>query len=249
MEKKDCSIFRTEAAGTDETGANPRRLYLLGDSVMKGVVYNGLPDGKWKYTVFRDDGFEPLRKNGVEIINRSRMGATVKYASENLQRLLPGGAAEGASVVLEFGGNDSDFNWKSVSDSPEAEHSPNTLPDEFVESYKACVSSLRGMGADVAIATLPPIDADRYFGHISRGLSEENILRWLGDRSMLYRWHEFYNSLVLRIAGECRCGVIDLRSRFLLSHEYRELISGDGIHPTEAGHLLARRAVCEYVNA
>jgi hypothetical protein len=83
-----------------------------------------------------------------------------------------------------------------------------------------------------------PIDADRYMQTISSKNSYESILSWLGDASMLYRFQEHYNRIVEKLAFEMGCPMIDLRGEFLLSHDYKTLISADGIHPTEAGHDL-----------
>ena len=83
---------------------------------------------------------------------------------------------------------------------------------------------------------------------ISRSNSYDNILSWLGDPSMLYRFQEHYNRIVERLAAEVGCPMIDLRGAFLLSHDYKALISADGIHPTEAGHDLIEKSLREFLS-
>lgn len=215
------------------------KLYLIGDSVMKGVMLLSQPQ---KYKIYSEGGFSSLESRGVEIANRSRMGATVIYGKETLERTLKD-TPEGAAVIFEYGGNDCDFNWKAISENPDAQHLPNTPAELFCETYRECIVKAREHGVRVAVTNLIPLDAEKYLEWISRGLNKENILRWLGDASMLYRWHEFYNKLVEDIAQKEGCPLIDLRREFLLSHRYSELICDDGIHPTGEGHRLIRSVI------
>ena len=187
------------------------KLYLIGDSVMKGVM---LLSAQPKYKIYSDSGFSGLESQGVEITNRSRMGATVIYGKDTLERTLRD-TPEGSAVIFEYGGNDCDFNWKAISDAPEAEHQPNTPNELFKSTYRDCIRMARERGMHVAVTNLIPLDADKYLDWISRGLNRENILRWLGDASMLYRWHEFYSKTVEDLAREEGCPLIDLRGEFL----------------------------------
>ncbi len=215
------------------------KLYLIGDSVMKGVTLLSQPQ---KYKICNEVGFGGLESRGVEVANRSRMGATVIYGRDTLERTLKN-TPEGSAVIFEYGGNDCDFRWSEISADPDGDHLPNTPADVFEKTYRECIRTAREHGMRVAVTNLVPLDADKYLDWICRGLSRENILRWLGDTSMLYRWHEFYNKLVEKIAREEDCPLIDLRSEFLLSHRYRELICDDGIHPTDEGHRLIRSII------
>jgi len=43
------------------------------------------------------------------------------------------------------------------------------------------------------------------------------------------------------------CGLIDIRSPFLLSHNYANLLSDDGIHPTIEGHRVIDELITEAV--
>ena len=98
-------------------------------------------------------------------------------------------------------------------------------------------------GARVAMTSLPPLEQERYFSFITRGLSAENILHWLGDTDHLYRWQEYYNSMVAQLSRAFGCRLVDLRAEFLKSRVFPTLIGADGIHPTQAGHDLIHRTV------
>ena len=84
---------------------------------------------------------------------------------------------------------------------------------------------------------------------ISRGLDYDVILNWLGDKSMLYRWHENYNRLVEKIADKFNISLVDVRGAFLTAHNFKTLISADGIHPTEDGHSLINKTITNAVLA
>ena len=83
---------------------------------------------------------------------------------------------------------------------------------------------------------LPPLEPEHYFNWVSRGLSKENILHWLGDVAKIYRWQEAYNNAAEWIAHQNNCAVLDVRERFLVSKNYSSHFCEDGIHPNEKGH-------------
>lgn len=214
----------------------PQRIEIFGDSILKGVIYQSEIG---RYKLFGGTLESRMSDAGITLRRNCRMGSTIDGGLERLsRRLQTEGDLAGATVLLEFGGNDSDHDWKSVSDDPDGEHFPKLSIERFADAYSEAVDMIRAHGGEAAAATLIPIDAEKYLDFISRGLSRENILRWLGDVSMLYRWHEEYNRTVEAIAEKKECPVVDLRSTFLLSHRFSSLICDDGIHPTAAGHKL-----------
>lgn len=221
-----------------------KKLIILGDSILEGVT---LSDKTERYRLCIPD-YESLAKEGVEVKNFCKMGATIGYGERVLKEELKGGG-EDCIVLFEYGGNDCDYRWSEISENPKGRHLCRTLPTEFEKVYGACVQYARSKGAKVLISNLPPLDSERYMNWISRGLNYDVILGWLGDKSMLYRWHETYNRLVERVAEKFNIALVDLRGAFLTSHNFKRLISGDGIHPTEDGHSLIRRKVTDAVLA
>lgn len=215
-----------------------KQIFIFGDSIVKGVTYSTEAD-KYKLVSGR---FSTLASRGWEVKNCALVGATVEEGIRMLRRKLVD-TADNTTVLLEFGGNDCDYRWADISADPTAVHQPKTPLENFTRLYGELVSCARDKGASVYICNLVPLDADKYMKYISRGLNYDTILGWLGDASMLYRWHEFYSRTTEKLAKDLSCPLIDLRQPFLMSHQYRNLLSGDGIHPTSAGHELIEETV------
>ena len=154
------------------------------------------------------------------------------------------GTCDGDTTVLFcFGGNDCDYDWKAISEDPDGEHLPHTPSEKFIDQYCTAIRKAQSAGARVAMTSLPPLEQERYFSFITRGLSAENILHWLGDTDHLYRWQEYYNSMVAQLSRAFGCRLVDLRTEFLKSRVFPTLIGADGIHPTQAGHDLIHHTV------
>ena len=215
-----------------------KQILIFGDTILKGVTYSA-EAGRHKLL---PGHFAGLKDMGYEVKNCSIMGATVEEGITMLRRRLTDPASDTA-VLLEYGGNDCDYRWADISADPTAAHMPKTPLDSFTARYGELVSYAREKGASVYICNLVPLDAEKYMHWISRGLDYDTILGWLGDASMLYRWHETYSRTTEKLAEKLACPLIDLRLPFLMSHRYRDLLSGDGIHPTQAGHALIEETI------
>lgn len=208
---------------------------LFGDSVSKGVVFDSVLK---RYTLLRDSFVNRITKSFPVIVrNYSKFGCTVTKGMELLRRHKDE-LSRYDYTVLEFGGNDCDYNWKEISENPEQEHQPKTPIRLFEQQYSQLVEQVKKSGSRPVLLTLPPIDAKRYFSWISRGLNAGAILKWLNDIEHIYRWHERYNLAVCRIAQESGVPLIDISSAFLEKHNYQALLCEDGIHPNESGHRL-----------
>ena len=174
--------------------------------------------------------------------NNAKMGATIDAGLKQLDRKL--GTCDGDTTVLFcFGGNDCDYDWKAISEDPDGEHLPHTPSEKFIDQYCTAIRKAQSAGARVAMTSLPPLEQERYFSFITRGLSAENILHWLGDTDHLYRWQEYYNAMVAQLSRAFGCRLVDLRAEFLKSRVFPTLIGADGIHPTQAGHDLIHHTV------
>jgi lysophospholipase L1-like esterase len=221
-----------------------KKLVIYGDSILRGITYSEQM-GRHKLCAGYD--LKTISDIGYEVKNRARMGATIVRGMDILESTLDE-CGENAVVLFEFGGNDCDHDWHAVSEHPNETNLPRIDEKTFVSCYKDAIAKARASGATVVMANMIPIDAERYMQTISRSNSYDNILSWLGDPSMLYRFQEHYNRIVERLAAEVGCPMIDLRGAFLLSHDYKALISADGIHPTEAGHDLIEKSLREFLS-
>lgn len=215
---------------------------VWGDSVMKGVIYD---ERRGKYALLPENGADRAsRKLGLTLFNRSRMGCTVTKGLSLLKKDLQHAQTGCDAALIEFGGNDCDYDWEQVALAPDAEHQPKTPLPQFVASLREMIQLVRQKGMEPVLMTLPPIHAQRYFDFFTRtGLSGENILHWLGDVQHIYRWHERYSLAVSRVAQECGCPLADVRDAFLAERDYGDLLCADGIHPNAKGHALIERAL------
>ena len=207
-------------------------MQIFGDSIMKGVWYDG---DAGRYRLVRDR-FAALEEYTVE--NRAVMGMTVVGGWEAMQKRLQ-----------EFGGNDCDYNWQEIADDPTGSHHPHTDRDVFVSQYAQLVEYAQDQGAAVFLCNLVPLDAQRYMDWITRACDRNAVLSWLGDASMLYRWQEYYNRAVEELAYRYDCPMIDVRSAFLSSHRYPQLLCADGIHPSPAGHAMIDTLIADRIHA
>ena len=107
----------------------------------------------------------------------------------------------------------------------------------------------RDCGAEPAVTSIVPLEAERYWRVISNGLDGARIMQWLGDVHHLYRWQEYYNDLACSTAKAMGCRVIDVRSPFLRQPRFPTLMSDDGIHPSEQGHALLHQVLADALRA
>lgn len=208
------------------------KIEIFGDSVMRGVINN---NGHLKLR--RSSLSDRLNNEQYLIRNNAQLGATVIKGFTKLSMRINDLDSD-SIAILGFGGNDCDHDWAAISSNTGGQHFPNvTLPD-FISRYTEMIRMIKATGAVVAVCNLIPIDAQKYFQWISRLGSGDAILSWLGDISMLYRWHESYNRAVEAIASAEKCIFLNLREAFLPRHDFKELLSCDGIHPTEHGYRI-----------
>jgi len=218
------------------------KIQVYGDSLMKAIVV----DDNYKYRPLEKRLIAQLQEDtGTEIINRARFGCTSQKGQTVLQRDLEKGL-DCTHALLEFGGNDCDFNWPEVAAAPDGEHQPHTPLQQFLDTMTCMVKSLLSVGVKPVLMTLPPLNAQRYLDFIGRNGSDTGrILHWLGDVQMIYRYQEMYSGAIVRLAGKLNLPLIDVRSRFLERRDYGNLIARDGIHLTEAGYGL----ICDQCRA
>lgn len=218
---------------------------IYGDSIMKGAT----PEGGNRYRSVLQQFLPKLaEKYGLCVTNRARFGSTVDRGYALLQKDLNEQVAPYRFALVEYGGNDCDFDWEAVANAPEAEHKPRTTIAEFLRTLEAMADKLIQKGIKPLFMTLPPIDSERYLSFICReGLDRANIVKWLGEVQMIYRFQELYSSSVLKMALTKGLSLVDVRAYFLDKHNYASLISEDGIHPSEEGYALIHTAFDDYL--
>lgn len=214
-----------------------QNISLWGDSIGKGVIYD---EARGRYAILRDNCVNLLSKKlDCRIENHAVMGMT---ALQGVERMADVHLHAGGTAVLEFGGNDCDMPWKEVSEAPAKNHQPKATIPQFIEAMGTLVNRVRAAGMKPVLVTPPPLDAERYFEWVSRGLNADAILDFLGDVQHIYRWQERYAVAVRDVAAMTGCRLLDLRYDFLDVRSIKDYLCLDGIHPNARGHELLAQA-------
>lgn len=217
---------------------------VWGDSLAKGVVWNS---DRHRH------GYAPTtaadvaaRELGITVVNRAKFGCTAPQGLQILEKDVEGGIVCDTAII-EFGGNDCNFDWAAISEHPQEKHDPATPPAKFVESLRNIVRWLYQKGIRPVLMTLPPIDAERYFRFlVGDKLSAENILDWLGDVQQIYRYQEMYSLLVENVAREYSIRLLDVRQRCLAQNGFvRDMLCEDGLHLTEGGQFFVGEQIAD----
>lgn len=223
-----------------------KRIAALGDSLTKGVI---LIDRN-RYAVLEDSFTEILgRSERFQVDNYGKFGCTVDYGHSVADRHADA-ISESDFTLLEYGGNDCDFDWKSIAEAPEKEHFPKTSIESFRKSFRKLVERISGLGSSPVIISLPPIDSQLYFSFISRFMNDQqkqNVLEWLGrDVNIIRDWHESYNQTLFEIASDTGTPIINITERFdNYAGDMRKLFCNDGIHPNSEGHHLIASSILQ----
>lgn len=212
------------------------KLQIYGDSILKMVYV----DDTGRYRSLADQYSARAEvEYGVSVENRARLGYTSSRGLQVVERDLKEGL-DCSHALLGYGGNDSDYDWDAVSQAPEQEHSAKIGIPEFLENIRQMIRKLRDAGIQPLLMNLPPIHARRYLKTVSsrKNRSSERICAWVGDVERIYRGQEAYSDVLADLAQKEGLPLLDVRSAFLSRQGYDELLSTDGIHPSQAGYAL-----------
>ena len=124
-----------------------KKLLIFGDSIIKGVTYNGQ-----SYHLCQQHDFDALAAQGITVENHAKMGATIADGLKQLSRKLKP-CTDDTTVLFCFGGNDCDYNWRDISDAPDAEHLPHTPQERFVDEYCTAIRAAREGRDDLPAAS------------------------------------------------------------------------------------------------
>lgn len=232
----------------DENESNPSYKFMVsGDSISKGVIFD---EDKSKYIILKDNYIALLQHklNGI-IRNTAKFGNTLIKGVTKLRNDVLNDHPD--IVLIEYGGNDCDFNWNEVASNPDIEHKPKTDFATFENKLKETLDFLKSNKITPILMTLPPLNADRYLKWISHNdpLAETNILKYIGSVTKIYWWQEKYSSAIQKIAEETHTKWIDVRGAFLQYPDFTKFICLDGIHPNEDGHKIIANKVMDFIKS
>lgn len=222
------------------------KVTIFGDSIPKGIVYENnelkrLPENAVILVAKHFD---------IQIDNLSFYGQTLKRLNQKgtIDKYLENTkVGENNIAVISLGGNDSDYNWKVVANSPKENHLPNTPPKEFEAMLDQTIKKLQQKNIKVILTNIPPIDSKRYFENvIARQADKGKVLEFLqGDIENIYRHQELYSMIITRCATKNNCRLLDIRGEFLWDRKYLEKFCIDGVHPNEMGHEIIAKSIIE----
>ncbi len=220
-----------------------RGIQIYGDSILKGVE---LDRDQQKYILPKENNLEKLGEAySLLVQNHSKFGCTVEKGFRLLRRHFETQKkpSPGEIVLLEYGGNDSDYDWAKISENPDGQYHPHTELPVFRQVLRRMVELIREHGRLPVIMNLPPVKSLSYLNWVSRpgtGVKKENLLKWLHDPHVIYRHQELYSAAASEVAWQSGAPLLDVRSGFLMDRDCDRLIGQDGIHPSAQGHRMIR---------
>ena len=214
-----------------------KKIVALGDSITKGVIYDGE-----RYKILPDCFVNQCAEEmNIPIENYSRMGCTISRGTQIAEQHADE-ISKSDITLVEFGGNDSDFCWTDIASAPTDSHYPMTELPTFRQMYRDLIARIRQLGSKPILMTLPLIDYKRFYAFVTRNMGEQdrsNVLSWLGGQEERIRnYHDLYSLAVYQIGYQERVPVLDITSPFLHNQDYLPYLCVDGIHPSEQGHSL-----------
>ena len=147
---------------------------------------------------------------------------------------------------MDFGGNDCDFKWREIAETPTETHLPAVPLPEFVERYRGMVRKLLRHDIVPILTTLPPLEPQLFFDWWCGRLDREAVRRWLGSECNIYAHQERYSRAVEQLAREEHVPLVDIRGAFLDHGHLDTLLCEDGTHPNSAGQALIGQAFREF---
>ena len=223
-----------------------RNIDVFGDSILKGVQ---LDDENMRYHVDNNIDVNMLEKKYLlSISNFSKFGCTITKAFSMIEKRIKNNEVQCDAIVMNFGGNDCDFNWKAIAEHPDGDHQPNTPIDIFTDTYRKIIYFLKENGIRPVITTLPPLDAQKFFNWFCGGLEKNsNVIKWLGSVETIYRWQENYSRTIEKIAAETGTLLVDLRGAFLKHRKLAHLLCEDGTHPNTEGQRVITQSFLDFI--
>ena len=110
------------------------------DAIGKGIVCDAAR-GRYEGLRERSGCSRAGEALHVEMENHARFGRTSQRGRLALENGLQS-AEPGSPVLLSFGGNDVDYVWAAISETPKERHDPHVLPEQFAENMAQMVEKL-----------------------------------------------------------------------------------------------------------
>ena len=209
---------------------------IFGDSISKGVVFD---ETKQKYTVLKDNFVSLVSaKLNIAVKNYSSFGCTVDKGHRVMDRKVSD-IDTSSYTILEFGGNDCDYDWPKISEDPAVIHPTRVPIEKFRSTYEQMIEETLAHGSTPILMTLPPLNSERFFNWVTKDLDKTRVLHFLHDDvNTIFRHQAAYNDMIFELAKEYGLTVFDIRNEFMKQKDYSQFLCVDGMHPNAQGHRL-----------
>lgn len=212
-------------------------LVIFGDSIPKGIVYeNGrIKRAKVSAVDILIDHYKFDNVRNFSVYGQTLARLMNKGTIDEYLKTVDNNADNYAAICI--GGNDADYDWRTIALTPDEFHSPLTPLTEYSELLDTAVKKLLCAKHEVFLLTLPPVNSQLYFSNvISKIANGESIMRFLGgDVSNIYRHQELFNYEVIKCAYKNGVKLLDIRSALLNDIDCFGKYCIDGVHPNERG--------------
>ena len=222
---------------------------VFGDSIAKGLeIKKGRPASLSKNAV------DLVAKHfNIDITNKSSFGQSITRLKEKglIDEYLKKITKRNRNIVVFcIGGNDCDFDWKAIDNSPHEEHTCKTELQKFVAIYNEIIEKLQKKKVEIYICALPVVCSRAFFHKYVCGIADKkNILEFLEhDTSKISRHQEIYNNALRDICQSKKVTFLDIRTPFLQVKNIEKYYCDDGLHPNEAGQELIAETIIDYFN-
>ena len=211
------------------------KILVIGDSILKGAVTG--TDSGHLFDIIENSSLNLAQKAlGFEMDNQSVFGNVISKGQRKLNKMLERGETADFCIV-EFCGNDSDYDWALVSENPNEAHQMRTPFEDYLRIYDEMIKTLREHKITPVIMISPALCAERWFNHITNGHNKENILNFLGgDIEKPFKNQKSYDDALVEYAKKNNVQTVNMREPMLATGHFDDLMCQDGIHPNEDGY-------------
>ncbi|MBR2970305.1 MAG: SGNH/GDSL hydrolase family protein [Clostridia bacterium] len=226
-----------------------KNLVVFGDSIPKGIIYE---DGRIKRA--KSCAVDILHKyyDFDCVVNNSVYGQTLArlMAKRTVDDYLSSvNDCNQNFAAICIGGNDADYDWRTVAKSPEQNHTSVTAIEDYAAMLDCAVKKLKQTNHEVFLLTLPPVYSQLYFSNVISKIADgDSVLRFLdGDVSNIYRHQELFNYEIVKCAFRNSVKLIDIRAALLGDKGCSQKYCIDGVHPNEMGQSFMANTIISHV--
>lgn len=193
---------------------------LFGDSIFFGIGAS-----------HRNKGCGRLLKNDYKgkVLIKSRPNETSKEAIERLDKDVLD-HRDYSIVIILFGNNDC-----RLDDS----QNPLVKLEDFKKNLIYIIVNIKRDGKIPILCNLQPIDSDSFF----TAYGKDKYVNFPYSPSS---WHGKYSSVCDSIAAEQNIPLVDIRKS--LKQYSKSILSKDGLHPNDRGHMIIKDILVENLN-